>query len=139
MLFFSLRYIQIWKRVINNHNVFLKNTQREKAPSNKTQTLLKDMNLDIWRHQMNSLYVVSKLKQNFQKKIVNGKTPSFVHFVVLTLFVLKLAFDRAASYGNVALSILVFSTKKRYFFVPNYRRGGGEGSNYKFPTLKLIS
>ena len=38
------------------------------------------MNLDIWTHQMNSLYVVSKLKQNFQKKIVTGKTPFFYTF-----------------------------------------------------------
>ena len=94
------------------------------------------MNLDIWTHQMNSLYVVSKLKQNFQKKIVTGKTPFFIHFVVLTLFVLKLAFDRAASYGNVALSILVFSTKKRYFFVPSYR---GEGARAQITNFQPSS
>ena len=37
-----------------------------------------------------------------------------VHFVLPILFVLTLTSDRAVLYGNVAFSLLVLSTKKRY-------------------------
>ena len=46
------------------------------------------------------------MRQNFRKnKVVIGKTP-FAH---------SLASDREVLYGNDAFSILVLSTKKRYF------------------------
>ena len=56
----------------------VKDTHREKAPSNETQHFQK---IRIWTfawlvYQINSLYEVLKLKQNFQKnKVVTGKTP----------------------------------------------------------------
>ena len=57
------------------------------------------------------------LKQGFQKrKVVNGKTTFFVfyvlHFLLLILFVLTVASDRAVLYGNIVFSILVFPPKK---------------------------
>ena len=59
----------------------LKDTHREKAHSNKTSSLSK---VWIWifgwlLRQINSLYEVLKMKQNFRKiKIVTGKTSFFV-------------------------------------------------------------
>ena len=60
---------------------FLKDTYKEKAPSNKTLALTKSRNMDIWIVDRSNRPVVRgfKLKQNLQKnKIVNGKTPFFV-------------------------------------------------------------
>ena len=84
-----------------------KDTHMEKAPSNKTQTLSKSMNT-VWTfrrlvHQINSLYEILKLKQNFRKiKVVAAKTLFFVigPFVFPILLVLALAPDRAVLYGN---------------------------------------
>ena len=59
-----------------------------------------------------------KLKQTFQKnKAVTAKLHSLwsVHFVVATLFVLTLASVRAVLNGNDVFSILMVSTKHRYF------------------------
>ena len=59
----------------------LKDTNREKAPSNKTPTLSKSMNKDIWvaGTSNHSLYEVPKPKQNIPTtKVVTGKTPFFV-------------------------------------------------------------
>ena len=59
----------------------LKDTHREKAPSNKTSALTK---VQVWAlgslvHQINSIQETLKLKQNFQKnKVVAGKTPFFM-------------------------------------------------------------
>ena len=52
---------------ISATRITFKNTYREKAPSNKTPTLSKSMNLDFWVvvHQINSLYEVLKLKKIF--------------------------------------------------------------------------
>ena len=75
--------------------------------------------MGIWVlvHQINSLEKVLKLKQNFQKITqLLGKLRSFwwVHFVLIILFVLKLASDLAVLYGNDESSILMVSTKKQY-------------------------
>ena len=52
--------------------IFLKNTHREKAPSNKTPALPKSMNFGSWQE-------VHKLKQNRKKeKVVTSKTSSFM-------------------------------------------------------------
>ena len=90
-------------------------------------------------HQINCLYEVLKLKQNFRKnKGVTGKTPLFVigSFILFILFVLILASpwaedvswtsyvrsiyvrcpggpDWAVLYGSVAFPVLVLSTKKQ--------------------------
>ena len=61
----------------------LKDTHRKKkTPSNKTSTLSKSMNMDIWVvGTSNQLFLceVLKLKQNFRKnKVVTGKTRFFV-------------------------------------------------------------
>ena len=69
-------------------------------------------------HQINSLYEVLKLKRNFRKnEVVTGKTENSlwqINFVLPILFVLTLASDRVVLFRNVAFSILVLSTKKRY-------------------------
>ena len=68
-------------------------------------------------HQNMSLWEILKLKENFQKnKVSTGKTPFSVIgpiCSIIILFVLRLAFDTAVFYGNNALSVLVFSTKRR--------------------------
>ena len=68
-------------------------------------------------HQINSLYEVLKLEQNFRKnKVVTGKTPFFVISPSRTphSICLNIGFaDWAVFYGNVAFSILVLSSKKR--------------------------
>ena len=62
--------------------ILFKDIRRKKAPSNKTPMLSK--RIRIWTfgwsvHQINSLYEVLKLKQNFWKnKVVTDKTPFFV-------------------------------------------------------------
>ena len=76
-----------------------KDTHREKEPSNKIPEAF-------------------KMKQNFWKnKVGTGKTSFFVvgYFVLTILFVLTLPSAIAVLYGNDALSILLFSTEKRYF------------------------
>ena len=72
-----------------------KDTHREEAPSNKAWTLSKSINMDIWVlvQQINFLFEVLKLKQNFRKsKEVTGKTLFFVigafctpHFICLDI------------------------------------------------------
>ena len=60
---------------------YFKDTHKEKAFSNKTPRLSKSMNMDIWVvvRQINFLYEVLKLKQNFRKnKVVTEKIPFFV-------------------------------------------------------------
>ena len=66
----------------------------------------------------NQLFIQgSYTEQNFRK---NKKTLAklrslwYVHFVLPVLFVFALASDWAVLYGNVAFSILVLSTKRRY-------------------------
>ena len=89
----------------------LKDTYREKAPSNKTPALTKSKNMDIC-----VVGTSNELKQIFQKtKVVTGKTLFFVmvHFILPVLFVSTLTFDRAVLYGNITFSILVLSTKRR--------------------------
>ena len=47
------------KRNVDNNNDNIKDTHREKAPSNKTPALTKSMNTDIW--------VVGTLNQLFRR------------------------------------------------------------------------
>ena len=57
------------------------------------------------------------MKLNFQKmKEFLERLRSFckVNFVLPILFVLTLVFDKAVLYGNVAFSIIIISSKKRY-------------------------
>ena len=65
-----------------NDIVHLKDTIKERPPSNKTQALTKSMSICTFGylvHQINSLKVVLILKENFQKiKLFTGKTPFFV-------------------------------------------------------------
>ena len=59
----------------------VKDTHKEKAPSNKTPMLTKSRNMSFASlvHQINSLYEVLKVKQNFRKnEVVTGETPIFV-------------------------------------------------------------
>ena len=73
----------------------IKDTQREKASSIKTSTLLKSINMEICLlvHQINSLYEVP------------------------IPFALILTSDRAVLQGNAAVSISVLSTKKRFSII----------------------
>ena len=71
------------------------------------------MNMGICElvHQINSLYEVHNMKQNFRKKIVvTGKTPLFVIGLFCTTHFI--CFNIAVLYGNVVLTILPLSTKK---------------------------
>ena len=89
----------------------------KKHPKVKLQRFWK---VRIWTfgwllHQINSIYEVPKLKQNFRKrKVVTGKTPFFVigQFCTPIPFILTLASDKAVLQGNVMLSIVVLLTKK---------------------------
>ena len=66
----------------------LKDTHREKAPSNETPMLSKSTNMGIW-----DVSEALELKQYFQKnKVVTGKYPFFVtgsfcshHFICLSI------------------------------------------------------
>ena len=65
---------------MENTIFFLKDTHREKAPSNKTPALTKSTNMGIRSlvYQINSLPEVLKLKPYFQKnEEVTGKSPFF--------------------------------------------------------------
>ena len=76
------------------------------------QALTKSMNMDICVIcTLNQLKKVSYNQINFQKKT----SPFFETgpFYTLVQCVLTLAFDRDGLFGNVALSIVVHSTKKR--------------------------
>ena len=60
---------------------FIKFTRREKAPSNKTPALTKDITMDIWVvGTSNQIFVRNSYTEtNFQKhKLVTGKIPFFV-------------------------------------------------------------
>ena len=90
-------------------------SHRENAPSNKIQTLAKITNMDIWvtgtLNQLLKEYFYIRIQFSKKIKAVRGKTPFFVirPFLLLTLFVLTLAFDRAVL-RRVKILIL---TKKR--------------------------
>ena len=58
----------------------IKDSHKEKAPSNKTPALTKSKDMSIWvvLHQINSLHEGLHLKQNIQKnKVVTDKTLFF--------------------------------------------------------------
>ena len=73
----------------------LKDTHRDKAPSNKTPALRKSTNMGVFTvTTLNQIFIkVLKLKQNFQKnKVVTGKTPFSVigpfcsyHYICLNI------------------------------------------------------
>ena len=59
----------------------IKDTHREKVPSNKTPALTESMNMDIWVvGTLNQLFIgSSQTETKFQKhKVVTDKTPFFV-------------------------------------------------------------
>ena len=67
----------------------LKDTYREKLPSNKTPVYTKNMDMDIWVVAIsNQLFMRgSYTKQKFYKnKVVTGKTPFFVIVQFCTLY-----------------------------------------------------
>ena len=70
--------------------------------------------LCILVHSINYLLKVLTLKLNFQK--TKGKLRSLwkVNFVLTSLSILTLVFDKAVLYGNVALSIVILSSKKSF-------------------------
>ena len=78
-------------------------------------------------HHINSFYEVLKLKQNFQKNKVVAKIPSFwcVHFVLTVLFVITLASDISALYGNEFFG-------KGFLFPENLFQNEGIGNVEKF-------
>ena len=85
----------------------LKDSHREKAPSNKTPQLLKSMSRDIWVVGTSNQEVL-ELKKGFQKnKVVTDKTPFFMigPFCTPHYFSLTLTSDGAVLYGNDAFAI----------------------------------
>ena len=73
----GMRTSYSWFCFIQNNN-FLKDTHREKAPSNETKYSRMDQ--------------VKFVEDNLQKnKVITGNTPFFVHIVLPILFVLTLA------------------------------------------------
>ena len=74
--------------------------------------------MDIWLiGTLNQLFLrglCTRIK--FLKNKVLGAKPRslrYVRFLLFILFVLTLAFDWAVLYGNLALSVIVLSTKKK--------------------------
>ena len=78
---------------------------------------MKSMKMDIW--------VVSTTNQIFRRgshtetkfsknKVVTDRTLLQVYFVLPILLVLTMASDKAILFENVALSILIYLTKKQY-------------------------
>ena len=98
--------------------IMLKDTHREKAPSNKTLALTKSMNTDIQViGTSNQIFIRSSYTETkFSKKLL-AKLRSLrqIHFVLPILFVLTLASDTAVLYGNDALSILTKKRCSRFF------------------------
>ena len=118
-----------------------KDTHREKAPSNKTPTLSKSMNMDICMVDKSNNFFAwgSWTKIKFSKKIVTGKTSFFVIklFCIFYSICHTLAFDKQILYGNVAFSISVISTKNG---APIFQKGFALLSNlfqsFKFSNFK---
>ena len=102
----------------------LKDTLRKKALPNSTSMLLKSMKVATW--VVCTLYQLV-LKQNFQKNKVVAKIRSFwcVHFVLIILFVIILASDISALYGNVFFG-------KGFLFPENLFQNEGIGNVGKF-------
>ena len=110
--------ILIKNSTIHILNMLFKDTHGEKAPSNKTQASTKSMSMDIWvvgtlnlvfvRGSYNSIKFSKKIKEFLEKRHSFRK----VNFVLPILFALTSVFSKAVLYGNVALSIIVLSSKK---------------------------
>ena len=110
--------ILIKNSTIHILNMLFKDTHGEKVPSNKTQAFTKSMSMDIWvvgtlnlvsvRGSYNSIKFSKKIKECMEKRHSFRK----VNFVLPILFALTSVFSKAALYGNVALSIIVLSSKK---------------------------
>ena len=86
---------------------------------NQTSAITKSTNMNIWVvGTANVLYKRFLTETKFSKKmkqlLAKLRSLWYVHFVITILFVLTLASDMAALYGNDAFSILVLPTKKRY-------------------------
>ena len=90
--------------------VSFKDTRKEKAPSNKTPTLLKSMNTDIWMVGT-FLYAVLKLKRNFWKnKVVTGKNAFFLIGPFCTPHSISV---NVGFLQRMKMLIVVLSSKKR--------------------------
>ena len=101
-------------------NFLIKDTHREKAPPNKTPGVIKSTNMGIWDVGIpNKLFIrVLKLKQNLQKnKAVAANTPFFFigPFCTHHSICLNTGFWQSSLNGNDVFSVLVLSTKKRFF------------------------
>ena len=101
-------------------NFLIKDTHREKAPPNKTPGVIKSTNMGIWDVGIpNQLLIrVLKLKQNLQKnKAVTANTPFFFigPFCTHHSICLNTGFWQSSLNGNDVFSVLVLSTKKRFF------------------------
>ena len=98
----------------------LKDTHREKAPSNETPILSKSMSMDIWViGTSNRLFIRDTRFLHWNKifeKIVTGKTQFFVIDPFCTPHSIwrNINFWQSSSYGNVAFLILALSATKRY-------------------------
>ena len=96
-----------------------KDTQREKAHSNKIPTFTRSMNINVWVvGRMSCLLEILIPNQNFQKK-KKKKGSSYLQsligpFCTPHSICFNMASDRAVLHGNVALSISVISPKKQY-------------------------
>ena len=99
---------------------FLKDTHREIEPLNKTPAFTKSMNMDIWvvgtSNQLfiRGSYTETKFSKKSEHLLEKLRSLWQVHFALPMIFVLTLASESAFFYGNVAFSIFVLSTKKRY-------------------------
>ena len=95
----------------------LKDTHREKAPSNKNSSakekygyghLGSGTSNQIWGSYTGTTF--SNIKQELEAK---RRSSWYVYFVLPILFVSALSSDWAVLYGNIAFSILVLSIKNR--------------------------
>ena len=78
---------------------------------------MKSMKMDIWVvSTTNQLFRRGSDTENFfsKNKVVTDRTLLQVYFVLPILLVLTMASDKAILFENVALSILIYLTKKWY-------------------------
>ena len=91
----------------------LKDTHRENAPSNTTETPTKSVNLYIWAiGTLNQLFIRGSYTQiKFKKnEVISGKSALSVissFFTPHSICLLTLAFNKAVLYRNVELSFVV--------------------------------
>ena len=105
---------------MENIDFLPKDNHRGKVPSNKTQTLTKSMNMDIWVVGALNLVFIRGLSNEIKfskNKGVHGKTLFFWQGQFCTphsICLLILVFDKAFLYENATFSIIILSSKKLY-------------------------